>query len=384
MKRVKNMEATAKNLILWKNDPLLYFFKEKLGLSNLRIVLYMTAIAAVILFGLGWIANSAYTTDSDVSFTDPKYYYLALMEVFILTPFLFGLYVSHLEYFTQVLQSFEQTDVIQAVSEKESIYIKSYPDFLNKIQMSVDNKRWTIIALILSAVFLGNWFLEFNTVGRSVFWYDVKWLRVVVLLYLFVYTYAASLIIFKGVQSVLYTNRLFQWFDVRVRPMYPDEAGGLGALGNSTLRASALIVGFGMFLAGVTILILFTEGDLFTSRTVVMSWVVYILLTPIVLILPMLSAHRAMKDARNEKLSEIAQEFEKTLSEANVTKVNDTETIKDANEKLQELQTRYSIVANSYPTWPLPARLFRNFSITASLPLMSGLISMVINYSTKQ
>ncbi len=82
-------------------------------------------------------------------------------------------------------------------------------------------------------------------------------------------------------------------------------------------------------------------------------------------------------------MDEIAQEFEKTLSDTSVANTSDVKAIKMANEKLQELQTRYSIVAESYPTWPVPARLFRNFSITASLPLMSGLISMAINYSTQ-
>ncbi len=101
------------------------------------------------------------------------------------------------------------------------------------------------------------------------------------------------------------------------------------------------------------------------------------------LILPMISAHNAMQEARDKKLHEISKEFEKSLSEAIVSETNEAETIKETNEKLKELQTRYNIVAESFPTWPVPARLFRNFSITASLPLVSGLISMGINYSTQ-
>jgi hypothetical protein len=124
-------------------------------------------------------------------------------------------------------------------------------------------------------------------------------------------------------------------------------------------------------------------GNPFARPDVVGFWVVYVLMVPASLILPMLSAHNAMREARNERLNEIAQEFEQTLSEASVTKATNVADIKEANEKLKELQTRYNLVAESFPTWPMPARLFRNFSITASLPLVSGLFTMAIDFATK-
>jgi ABC-type multidrug transport system fused ATPase/permease subunit len=259
---------------------------------------------------------------------------------------------------------------------------------LTQLQTAVDGKKWAIIATVFAVGFsvfeaLVALPVTFSMFGRSAFWYDVKWFLVVVLLAFFVWLYVICMIGLKQLQAILYFNRLFQWFDIRIRPLHPDEAGGLGALGSLTLKTSLMIVGVGAVAAVFSAIDWFAGANPLTRPDLLVFWATYILATPISLIVPMLSAHRAMQQARNEKLNEIAQEFEKTLSDAGVTKTGNAEAIKKANEKLQELQTRYEIVAESLPTWPIPARLFRNFSITASLPLLSGLASMAINFATK-
>jgi hypothetical protein len=188
----------------------------------------------------------------------------------------------------------------------------------------------------------------------------------------------------KQLVTVLYLNRLFQWFDVHIRPLHSDEAGGLGALGDFTLKTSLLVVMIGVVAAIFTAIDWLTGANPLARSDILIFWASYILSIPISLIAPMLAAHGAMQKTRNEKLDEIAREFENTLSDAGVTKTGDAEAIKKANEKLEELRIRYRIVAESFPTWPVPERLFRNFSITASLPLLTGLASTVINFVTKK
>jgi hypothetical protein len=170
---------------------------------------------------------------------------------------------------------------------------------------------------------------------------------------------------------------------VKIRPMHPDEAGGLGALGDFTLKTSLIAIGFGVLALIFTILTLYIGSDLLSRPDALMFWALYIFVTPTSLILPILSAHNSMKQARNEKLNEISKEFESTLISSNVAKVKNVEEIRKGNEKLSELQNRYGIIVASFPVWPVPARLFRNFSISASLPLLSGFISMAINFVTK-
>lgn len=381
------METKAKDLSLWKNDPLLYFPKEKLGFSGLLIALLLTLTAAIVLFGLGWIASSTYT-GGGVRFTDPEYYYFALAAVFLFAPISFGVYVWQPEAFARVLESFEQTDVIEEVSREGKGHVKSYPDFLARFRVAVGRKAWATLAVILAIGFLANQLLivgpsEFGTTGRSVFWYDVKWFTAILSLLFLVWAYAFWMILLKQAGAILYFNRLFQWFDIRIRPMHADEAGGLGALGNFTLRLSAALVAAGAGIALYSIIVWMRGLNPFARPDILLFWVLYVLTVPASLLLPMLSAHNAMQEARNEKLNEIAREFEQTLAEASVTKADSAQAIKEANERLKELQTRYKIVADSLPTWPLPVRLVRNFSITASLPLVTGLASFAIDFATK-
>jgi len=382
------MQTETKTLTLWKNDPFLYFLKDKLRFSSLRVALTLTAIAALAIFGLGWIADSSYT-GRGVRFIDPQFY--SQMLAFFVFGYLIlgGFYAWHSEAIAYMLTSLEQTGVIRAVSEQGSQHVKSFPDFITQFQMAVDSKKWAIGALVFAVgfcIFEGLVALpvSFSITGRSTFWYDVKWFLAVVLVVFCVWVYALCMIGVKQLVTVVYLNRLFQWFDIHIRPMHSDEAGGLGALGNFTLKTSLLVIGMGAVAAVFTAIDWVNRFNPLTRSDILIFWASYILSTPINLIVPMLAAHGAMQKTRNEKLNEIAREFEKTLSDAGVTKTGDAGAIKKANEKLKELQTRYEIVAESFPTWPVPERLFRNFSITASVPLLSGLVSTVINFVAKK
>jgi hypothetical protein len=176
---MRNMEIKAEDLILWKNDPFLYLLREKLGLSDLQITLYLTVIAAIAILGLGWIADSFYT-GTGIRFTEPQFLYFTLITTFFLAPVVIGAYVWQCSGFINVLQNFEQTNVIEKESAKESGYVESYSDFLIKFQKAIDRKIWPIIAVISTIVLLILEFLvilplQFNFAGRSAFWYDVKW-----------------------------------------------------------------------------------------------------------------------------------------------------------------------------------------------------------------
>jgi hypothetical protein len=252
----------------------------------------------------------------------------------------------------------------------------------------VDRKGWLIIVAIgiiifYLAEFYITWPAEFLNTGRTAFWYDTKWFLIIRLSNWALFLHALYMLIIKEILAIVYFNRFFRWCDVKIRPMHPDEAGGLGALGDFTLKTSLIAVGFGVIALVFSIFTIYVGSDLLSRPDVIILWVLYILVTPTSLILPMVSAHGAMKNARNDKLSEISKEFENTLISSDVAAADDIEGIRKGNERLTELQNRYGIIAASFPTWPVPARLFRNFSISASLPLMSGVMSMVINFATK-
>jgi hypothetical protein len=381
------MATETESLELWKNDPLIYLLKERLHVPDTKITLGLTGIAAIVFFGLGWIANRSYT-GTGIRFEDTQYLYFELVRVFVLIPLSIGFYVWQPGAFMNLFENLERTGVIQRISEKGRKYAKSYPDFLRKFRVAVDNRIWTLVAVVCV---LGAWVLTyrfvipppFSTIDFA-FWHNVKWFLAVWSLVVSLWLYVLFMVLLKGWQGIWYLNCLFKWFNIRVFPMHPDEAGGLRILGNFALKTSSFAVGIGVAAAALSIIEWMGGGNPLARMDTVVFWIIYVLCAPASLILPMLSAHRAMQEARYDKLNEISREFENTLLATSVTKAKDTEAIKEANEKLQELRTRYSIVAESFPTWPVPARLFRNFSITATLPMVSGLVSMIIGFTRQQ
>ena len=66
------------------------------------------------------------------------------------------------------------------------------------------------------------------------------------------------------------------------------------------------------------------------------------------------------------------------LVEKELEKVN-LENLKETHQKLQELQTRHKLVLETYPIWPISLELIKKFSITASAPLITTLIQLLID-----
>jgi len=378
---------SANDINLLSGDPLLHLMREKLGLSKSQITLFFVAVSAMAELGFGWLADML-STSPGVRFADPQFYYFSLVYTFVMTPLLVGSYVWQPEALAKVLQSFDELDVIQTISEKGKQRVKSYQEFLERFQEAMNRRLWVVIALVSTLTFWGIEFLvawpaEFRVSGGIPFWYDAKWYLVIRLLNLSVALYVLWMIILRQLQAIRHFNRLFQWFGIRVRPLHPDEAGGLGALGGYTVRVSLILVGLGGIAAMFTILIMIIGVNPWIRPDVLGFWAMYIVMTPLSLLLPMLSAHDAMQEAKDARLMGISEEFERTLADLNLARRNNTEALKQINEKLSELRAGYDLIASNSATWPISTRVFRNFSVTASLPLLSGLVSVVVDFALK-
>jgi len=75
-------------------------------------------------------------------------------------------------------------------------------------------------------------------------------------------------------------------------------------------------------------------------------------------------------------LAPIAEEFQKIVEEA----VVDEGGFKGQNERLKELQERYRIIIDTYPAVPLSKSVLRILSLAASVPYISGLVPIAIDW----
>lgn len=214
---------------------------------------------------------------------------------------------------------------------------------------------------------------ESRQLGKPYFWfYDKRYYFLVFVPVLSLSYYAVAMAAIKGILALVWFNLLFRRFQARVHPLHPDEGGGFGALGSLAVKYSLIAVGLGAMAATLTVVrILIGSG--WAHMDLLALYALYIVLTPISLVSPLWSAHQAMVRARNEFLHDISNEFEKILVEG---KPQDWES-------LGELKARYTFIRETYPTWPISFAIFRRFSITASLPLITGVASILIDVITR-
>jgi hypothetical protein len=166
--------------------------------------------------------------------------------------------------------------------------------------------------------------------------------------------YIGAQILVKVIILTTWLNRLFEWFDIAVRPLHPDRAGGLKPLGDFVVRCGYLIAVFGLGIAYTIIRMQFQMGQFGPSAwggTPTLSLAIYTILAPICFFAPLGAAHVAMRDARDRLLLEISDEFGETYQQAKDTMRNQPASLKKRLTALEEIQKIYDI-ASKFPVWP--------------------------------
>jgi hypothetical protein len=85
---------------------------------------------------------------------------------------------------------------------------------------------------------------------------------------------------------------------------------------------------------------------------------------------------------RDEVLRDISDQLERILTEEGPRDLG-TDALNDSNLRLNALKARHAFVRDAYPTWPIPTAAFRKFSVTASVPLLTGAASIVLDMAAK-
>jgi hypothetical protein len=377
------MNSTRDSRDFWRNDPVLGLLRDRLNLSGTKIIITIFLFTAVLHHLFGIIADSIYT-GRGVRYADPDYLYFNLAWLLFFVPFIWLFYLWQPRAVDRVLDTLKENDVIGPVIKETNSPVKSLAAFRERFAFCVTRKFWYILALIPVVLFwvysyFVSWPAEFELAGEPAFWFSIEWFTALFIIGYSVTFYVLWVFVLRHIQITHFFNRLFYWFDVKIKAVYPDEAGGLGAIGEFTVRTGMIAVGVGVMAVAYGFYIWSNTGS-YVRADVIAFFLLYIVITPLAVILPMLGAHQAMKRARGKNLEEVSQEFSRVLSGLDATITADAEAIKKTNEKLSELKQTYQLIYDAFPVWPISLRLARNFSITASLPLLSGLISVAIEY----
>lgn len=256
----------------------------------------------------------------------------------------------------------------------------SFISFVGQFDGSYSHWFWALVSAIGVLLYMfiivipdHRTYVSWSTTGNLVFWFtEFHWLVVF---------YVIMLMVGRMALVLYWFNRLFKEFRVDVKVFHPDNAGGLSPMSEFSVRMGYLITVYGFSAVFSMFVATFARTGQFSGITfsymVLFTIGLYIVLAPVLFFAPLGAAHSAMKQARDELILKIANQFEEEQSQLEAMLEYDADKLDLSIRKLEQLQKLHKMAA-SFPVWPFNmTNLVRFFSTTLS-PIIIGLIPTII------
>jgi hypothetical protein len=361
-------------------DPLWRLLIERLKIPWPIIPVVVPVVGAALLYGLGAVVSYRCHPEANIiRVFDPEHLYYSLIVCFIGTPLIWLIYLWQPVGLANTLDSLRDNEVIVETQDQT---LETFAAMMTK---ALDSRRLLIavvVALLALLVLESLLIFPMETVrrGRAFFWYyDTVYYLLIWVPLVYVTVYALVILIAKSILALVWLNLLFRRFPARVHPLFPDGVGGFAPLGHLAVKYGLVAVFLGLAVASFDIArYLFGPGGVYVDS--LLFWACYATLTPTCLIAPIWSAHKGMVAHKNRLLRDVSRGIEGALAQATP---NRSESLEESAKILSELKSRYTLINDSYPTWPVSFGTFRRFSITAALPLITGVASILIDVVAK-
>jgi len=358
-----------------QRDPILRFLCVRWKWSDTKIIVFNSSLSGFLFIVIGGIASWSYSgPGKKITSLDNLLFFVMWLAVF--APLMWGSYLWQARTAPALIASLVQNGVFgQPMSEHRQRVTERAVRLLRLMNHPA---IYLVVSLVLVAFWVNEFLIAWPEQFRisSEYWFEVRWYLPIHILTWSISLYVLFLFVIRHVVYIIGISRLFGKVDVTVKPLDPDECGGLGAVGDLTKSSILIAMGLGFIAVLFALVIYWTGSDVLRRTDVLALFAIYILLVPLCLVVPILSAKRAMLRARQRALAPIAEEFQQVLSSAKISK--GPSELEDLNAKLEQLQQYREIVLQAYPTSPLPLGALRKFSITATIPLISGVASVAL------
>jgi hypothetical protein len=251
--------------------------------------------------------------------------------------------------------------------------------YVRKFFKSYSNPLWyiipsiTAIPLLISIVPSHRKFIIWETASSFSFWF-------VIFLYMLFFFLFMTLLI-RTVVAIVWFNKLFKDFDVDVRVLHPDHAGGLAPLSrfSTAIVYTIAIIAIANVFGDISEAVVTSKAyiDVVRQLYVLTFYIIYSIFSSLVFFAPLYVAHVAMKKAKNEFITEISDQFEIEISRTQNLLGGDNTKLKNSLSKLEELQ-KLHIIASKFPVWPYNTGNLAKFFGAIVSPFLITFISIVI------
>jgi hypothetical protein len=366
VREVDNNHLAEKDL--YQHDPVLRLLKDSLKLNSFWFILG----SSVLSIGIFIVAYAL----AGIPFT-PKRFLITILNIFS-TVLFFWIYFQLPTYIARLFNTLVDNQVLLLNSPRKTTLV-SHPDFLKQFSDWINSYVWLLLPLPFIVAYPAyRLFGPYVSLTPEPFW-----LRVLgELIDLFI-GYAVVLSIVRILVTLFFLNRSFDWFNIRINPLHPDGAGGLGILREVMWDNAGIMLGVALS---------FYVDSILSSRVVdiMLLIVAYAALIPLLFLSWLFIPHRAMLRARETVLQPLTEEFNKVLSKMVPVANEETAQIAADTERLTELTKRYALWRDTFPVWPLGVaqmyQLLVAFLLPGLVPLFIALLAaipQIIQFFTK-
>ncbi len=300
--------------------------------------------------------------------------YNFMNSLFVGVPVAVTFYFTLNNYVTECMEGLVRNGVFSVSNGRYT----SIDHFLRDMRRSLSSLWWPLLAFAFSLAFV----LLAQEAHRGIkSWRSQNAVAFVSMeaLWLISFWFAITFAL-RGIASIIWINRAFRAFKIRVRPMHPDGCGGLAPLGRFSVHLGYIISAIGFIMAANQMTARYLYHQEYAAlNTVILAlgWLLYLVISPIAFFAPIGAAHDAMSQAKEQELMRIAAEFERSYRVLTQTLGEDYNAMRGPLRKLREIERLYRIV-DGFPVWPFQAQKLGQFALSVVSPLGLTIVSTVI------
>ncbi len=354
-------------LNFYRKDPLAAWLIGRLRLTPAKGGIIGFIGYSILGYGLGLWLSFVYINDTGVDkiWLGPQLL-SALMVLIVLPTFLWWFYIYQITEFLHVVETITLGDDLAIAG----------------IEKRFNQLRWSVYAFLAAVIVCVGWYtliaIPAMAPRQSGFyfpwWYMNPYYCYSIFLPIIALEFYLGVIIsIRQILAIKSLNILFKHSEPNIHPLHPDGAGGLASVGSFAINTA-----FVGILVGVWAVTL-TNGPIQRGLEPEPPWftlgllVLYIVLTPVLLITPVWTTHIAMKTVKYKMLAKISEDFDKKVK--NIPKRGNRINL---NEDLEQLIKIYQIIQDTYPEWPFSTSALKKFGVTYFIPLVLQVASYVL------
>jgi len=311
-----------------------------------------------------------------IRYYDPAELYFAIFLWGIFIPLVWWYYLSTPKMWNNVIEALRREKVVDT----------------NKLKKSLDpilkNSFWLpslgITIFIIFLYIFGSIPSEIER-GRLSFWLLTRQGEFILLIILFVHTFALISFALKGLILILKIRDFFNHNEIRtIHIFHVDQCGGFGSIGILATQISSLAVMVGVYAIWYSALPVMSGGEFNFGISALVLYAAYAIFVPVFLVTLTGPAARAMKRYKQKLLIKVSHQLQAELESIISVSARKKKGV-PANHKKDAGQDEYTKLKNLYqqllqiPESPIRLLNLKRFTGFAIFPALFGSVSFILS-----